>query len=206
MRILVLIGLLLLTNGSLYQIQPEKPTELSIRTCTHSFQPNMEETMMFFPDEFKFCLSVNTTKTAPSLLQDTSRTTFLQSTVSTILHEVGSPYRCQINFMGYGGEYRLAPDLGYYPHCQKSLSQYTNELLNENSKDLPAWNISNPHCPIQALPNSYRNFVSCDLEEGRWYELIFTSSIHYEVHREDKFYHQLWPTTAQPTSLNQKDI
>ncbi|KAI1718696.1 hypothetical protein Ddc_09343 [Ditylenchus destructor] len=182
----------LICAAAAFQIQPEKPTELKLRVCSHNLQPSHEETMMFFPNELRFCLTMKTSKTPDQLKRDSERTTFLQSTVSTTLHEIGSPYRCQINFMGYGGEYRLTPDLGYYPHCQKSLSLYTNELLNENQKDLPVWNISHPSCPIQALPNSYRNFLSCELNADRWYELLYTSSIHYEVFREHRLYHQLW--------------
>jgi len=137
------------------------------------------ETMLYFPETVKFCSSLTTNKNVITLARDRQRTTFLQPLVSVSIHEFGSDARCQINYMGYGGEYRLSPDLGYYTHCQRSISQYINQLVDREPK--PDWNASNPQCPIQDLPNSYRDYIACDLLPNRWYELDFSSSIRYEV-------------------------
>uniref|UniRef100_A0A914XUG8 Uncharacterized protein n=1 Tax=Panagrolaimus superbus TaxID=310955 RepID=A0A914XUG8_9BILA len=135
--------------------------------------------MLYFPDTVKFCASLTTNKNVLTLSKDRQRTTFLQPLLSIGIKEIGVQHRCQINFMGYGGEYRLSPDLGYYTHCQRSISQYINQLVDGEPK--PEWNASNPQCPIQELPNSYKDYLACDLVPLKWYELDFESSMRYEV-------------------------
>lgn len=44
-------------------------------------------------------MTLDTSKGGAALARDTRRTTFLQPIVSTIIREIGSPHKCQINFM-----------------------------------------------------------------------------------------------------------
>lgn len=125
--------------------------------------------LQFLPDSYKFCSSLTTSKNVISLARDRQQTTFLQPIVQLILHEVGAPHRCKIEFLGYGGEYRLSPDLGYYPTCQKPISQYISQLAAD--MDAPSWNVSTSNCPIQSLPYKYSDYLSCELVKNRWYEV-----------------------------------
>ncbi|KAI6208073.1 hypothetical protein M3Y96_00075900 [Aphelenchoides besseyi] len=163
-----------LTNSpfsiAIFQVGPERPLDFKIRSCSLQ-QPISEDTMLFFPDNLKFCSSIRTSKSVVSLAKDRQRTTFLQP-------------------MGYGGEYRFSPDLGWYPACQKPISNYVSQLAVSPSNS-PVWNVTNSHCPIQSLPSKYRDYLSCDLVKHRWYELSFKSSIRYEVFHKRR-YHQAW--------------
>jgi hypothetical protein len=116
------------------------------------------------------------------------------------------------------GEYRFAPDLGYYLPCQKAIAQHLDELA-EAEKDGPPkmgagksvlWNSTNPNCPLLALPGTIRvangivyfNFNhliplkelnACQLQEGQWYELVFRSAIQFEMLLPNQnIYQQLW--------------
>lgn len=148
-----------------------------------------EDTMLFFPESYKFCSFLRTSKNVISLAKDRQRTTHLKPLVQMTLHEVGSPYKCKIgkwlkfvqystpslDYLGYGGEYRLSPDLGYYPTCQKPINQYITQLAA--SIEIPTWNVSTTSCPIQSLPSKYREYLSCELVKNRWYEVsLFKSS------------------------------
>ncbi|KAI6225564.1 hypothetical protein M3Y95_00710500 [Aphelenchoides besseyi] len=182
-----------LTNSPLsiaiFQVGPERPLDFKIRSCSLQ-QPISEDTMLFFPDNLKFCSSIRTSKSVVSLAKDRQRTTFLQPMVYLTLHEIGSPYRCSVQYLGYGSEYRFSPDLGWYPTCQKPISNYVSQLAVSPSNS-PVWNVTNSQCPIQSLPSKYRDYLSCDLVKHRWYELSFKSSIRYEVFHKRR-YHQAW--------------
>uniref|UniRef100_A0A7E4VTU8 Uncharacterized protein n=1 Tax=Panagrellus redivivus TaxID=6233 RepID=A0A7E4VTU8_PANRE len=167
------------TVTAIHQISPEKPKDLRLRLCSHERQPMQIETMLYFPEAVKFCASITTNKNVITLAKDRQRTTFLQPLVSTTIREIDGTGSCKINYMGYGGEYRLSPDLGYYKHCQRSISKYISMLVDNESK--PKWNSTNSQCPIQDLPNTYKDYIACDLIPNRWYELEFRSSIRYEV-------------------------
>uniref|UniRef100_A0A914CE47 Uncharacterized protein n=1 Tax=Acrobeloides nanus TaxID=290746 RepID=A0A914CE47_9BILA len=147
------------------------------------------ETMLFFPNTVKFCAAVHTNKNVLHLAKDKQRTTYLSPIISFTLHEIGSPARCRMDFMGYGGDYRLTPDLGYYPHCLRSLSQYINQLVVGTAP--PLWNITNTQCPIHDLPKTYLDYISCDLVANKWYELNYDSSIRYETYHNNN-YRQFW--------------
>lgn len=36
-----------------------------------------------------------------------------------------------------------------------------------------------------------KDLLSCNIKENKWYELIFYSSIQYEIY-QDSYYHQFW--------------
>ncbi|KAI6234401.1 hypothetical protein M3Y99_00790600 [Aphelenchoides fujianensis] len=185
-----------------FELGAEKPVDFKIRSCSLQ-PPTSEDTMLYFSDGLKFCSSLRTTKSVVSLARDRLRTTFLQPMASgamgfvvtqsfkvyITIHEIASPWRCSIEYLGYGGEYRITPDLGFYPTCQKPISNYVSQLAASSTP--PVWNVTNSHCPIQSLPLKYRDYLSCDLVKHRWYELQFKSSIRYEVVRK-RHYHQAW--------------
>ncbi|KAI6178737.1 hypothetical protein M3Y98_00534000 [Aphelenchoides besseyi] len=177
-----------LTNSpfsiAIFQVGPERPLDFKIRSCSLQ-QPISEDTMLFFPDNLKFCSSIRTSKSVVSLAKRPTT-----NNVYLTLHEIGSPYRCSVQYLGYGGEYRFSPDLGWYPACQKPISNYVSQLAVSPSNS-PVWNVTNSHCPIQSLPSKYRDYLSCDLVKHRWYELSFKSSIRYEVFHKRR-YHQAW--------------
>ncbi|CAD5208199.1 unnamed protein product [Bursaphelenchus xylophilus] len=175
-------------NG-IYQITPEKPLEFKIQSCSSDQNPMREETMLFFPTNVRYCASVRTTKNGVSYVRDKGKTSYLKPVVHVTIHEIGSPHECEIEYIGYGGEYRISPDLGFYSTCSKPISKYINELAlgSEN----PQFNITMSSCPIHSLPRRYKDYLSCDLVRHRWYELTFHSYIRYEVFHKRKYF-QAW--------------
>ncbi|CAD5205919.1 unnamed protein product [Bursaphelenchus okinawaensis] len=186
---LVIITELLTRVFGVYQITPEKPLEFKIQSCSSEQNPMREETMLFFPENVRYCASLRTTKNGVSYIRDKNKTTYLKPVVEVTIHEIGSPHQCDLSFMGYGGEYRMAPDLGFYSTCAKPLSKYTDELAlgSEN----PSFNVTMSSCPIHSLPKKYRDYLSCDLVRHRWYELIYHSHVRYEVFHKRRYY-QSW--------------
>uniref|UniRef100_A0A914HIT9 Uncharacterized protein n=1 Tax=Globodera rostochiensis TaxID=31243 RepID=A0A914HIT9_GLORO len=191
-------------------ISAERPLRLSLRACTSQMQPFQLDTMLFFPPDLKFCASVESNKGAIALARDTRRSTYMNASVQLMLRPVGSSQRCTVEYTGYQGEYRFAPDLGYYQPCQRSIALLVEQLVeadkrsgqvggnannNNNSNngkqkhqapDLLLWrttdnsSASNPNCPIRALPGTIRALNACQLQAGHWYELAFRSAIHFE--------------------------
>ncbi|KAI6182308.1 hypothetical protein M3Y97_00365900 [Aphelenchoides bicaudatus] len=189
--------------ATVFQISPEKPIDFTIKACSHEKTPMEEDTMLFFPEGYKFCSALRTTKNVISLARDKQKTTYLQPLVQITLHEVGAPYKCKIDYLGYGGEYRLSPDLGYYPTCQKPINQYITQL--SANVETPSWNVSTSNCPIQTLPSKYRDYLSCELNRNRWYELYYKGSIRYEVYHKRR-YHQAWSNHTTATVIDLKKM
>ncbi|TKR95232.1 hypothetical protein L596_009429 [Steinernema carpocapsae] len=166
----------------------EKPLDFKIELCSHERHPMQSDTMLFFPEAVKFCASITTSKRHSHLEVDRRYTTYLQPVVTVTWKALDAYDKCKMEFIGYGGEYRLSPDLGYYTSCQRSISQYINHLVGHTT---PTWNITNPRCPIQGLPLSYKDYLACDFIENKWYQLEFKSAIKYENYY-NKLYHSHW--------------
>ncbi|KAL3125759.1 hypothetical protein niasHT_004209 [Heterodera trifolii] len=203
-------------------ISAERPLRLSLRACTSKMEPFQLDTMLFFPPELKICASVETNKGAAALARDTRRTTFLNASVQLWLRPVGSAQHCTVEYTGYQGEYRFAPDLGYYQPCQRSIALLIERLVeaderggdrgnssNEHMKqgrhrqnqwwpidqqsDANSATAGNPNCPIRALPGTIRSLNACQLQAGHWYELAFRSAIHFEqLLPARRLYQQHW--------------
>ncbi|KAK0422553.1 hypothetical protein QR680_007635 [Steinernema hermaphroditum] len=175
-------------DGVNRRIGAERPVDFKIELCSHERHPMHSETMLFFPETVKYCASLRTNKQHSQLEADRRFTTFLQPVVEVTWKALDSYDECTMEFIGYQGEYRLSPDLGYYTSCQRSISQYINHLVSHTN---PSWNITNPKCPLQGLPSSYKDYLACDFIENKWYQLEYKSAIKYETFY-NKLYHSHW--------------
>ena len=135
--------------------------------------------LKFFPSDLKICASIESNKGINALSRDRARTTHLRPLVFLSIRPVGSSLHCQLSFYvcspnnlkfsqifkGYQGDYRFAPDLGYYQTCQRSISQHLDKLV-EKEKDIlvdsksptsiPLLNSTTNNCPIHSLPGTIR--------------------------------------------------
>ncbi|KAK0422550.1 hypothetical protein QR680_007635 [Steinernema hermaphroditum] len=150
-------------DGVNRRIGAERPVDFKIELCSHERHPMHSETMLFFPETVKYCASLRTNKQHSQLEADRRFTTFLQPVVEVTWKALDSYDECTMEFIGYQGEYRLSPDLGYYTSCQRSISQYINHL----------------------------DYLACDFIENKWYQLEYKSAIKYETFY-NKLYHSHW--------------
>ncbi|CAK5078678.1 unnamed protein product [Meloidogyne enterolobii] len=161
-----------------------------LRACTSQLEPFQLDTMLFFPSDLKICASIESNKGINALSRDRARTTHLRPLVFLSIRP------------GYQGDYRFAPDLGYYQTCQRSISQHLDKLV-EKEKDIlvdsksptsiPLLNSTTNNCPIHSLPGTIRELNACKLKDGQWYELSFRSAIQYEILITEKnIYQQMW--------------
>ncbi|VDK79455.1 unnamed protein product [Litomosoides sigmodontis] len=171
-----------------YHIFPEKLIGLSMKACSYERQSFSDNVMVLFPEAVRSCGSFQTNKRQDDYENDLKHVTRLEPTVQIIWHEMGNPNTCELGYKGYQKNYRISPDLGYYIGCQKALSQYLSQLA---VRKIPVWNNSNANCPLKSLPRSYEGYLACDFIQGKWYEIIFTSAIRYELYHE-KVYKTFW--------------
>ncbi|EFO18016.1 hypothetical protein LOAG_10483 [Loa loa] len=169
--------LLLQHVAAFYHISPEKPISLSMEACSYERQLLNDNVVVLFPETLRSCGSFHTSKRQDDYDNDLKRVTSLVPTVQIIWHE-----------MGLSKNYRISPDLGYYIGCQKALSQYRSQLAIRKT---PIWNTSNANCPLKSLPKNYEGYLACDFMQGKWYEILFKSTIRYEVYHR-KVYRTFW--------------
>ncbi|KAL3998548.1 hypothetical protein ACH3XW_15500 [Acanthocheilonema viteae] len=171
-----------------YHISPEKLVSLSMEACSYEKQSLNNNFMVLFPEIVQSCGSFQTSKRQDDYDNDLKHVTSLEPTVRIIWHEIGNPNTCELGYKGYQKNYRISPDLGYYIGCQKALSQYISQLAIRKT---PIWNTSNANCPLKSLPKNYEDYLACDFTHGKWYEIIFKSTIRYEVYHK-KVYKTFW--------------
>uniref|UniRef100_A0A1I7VXX6 Uncharacterized protein n=1 Tax=Loa loa TaxID=7209 RepID=A0A1I7VXX6_LOALO len=169
--------LLLQHVAAFYHISPEKPISLSMEACSYERQLLNDNVVVLFPETLRSCGSFHTSKRQDDYDNDLKRVTSLVPTVQIIWHEMGNPNTCELEYKGYQKNYRISPDLGYYIGCQKALSQYRSQLAIRKT---PIWNTSNANCPLKSLPKNYEGYLACDFMQGKWYEILFKSTIRYE--------------------------
>ncbi|KAK6729423.1 hypothetical protein RB195_006464 [Necator americanus] len=143
--------------------------------------------MQYLPQPARFCLTMMSSKSQRDLARDQQSTVSIKPSVLFTWRQVTSARQCRFGFQGYQGEYRLSPDFGAYEECQYSLSRHTHALSEVLARGGPLskslrFNSSNPDCPINELPTTYADYVSCSLNANEWYILDWHSSIRYETY------------------------
>ncbi|EYC29279.1 hypothetical protein Y032_0006g2882 [Ancylostoma ceylanicum] len=143
--------------------------------------------MQYLPQPARFCVTMKSSKSQRDLARDQQSTVSIKSSVLFTWRQVTSARQCRFGFQGYQGEYRLSPDFGAYEECQYSLSRHTHALSEVLARGGPLskslrFNSSNPDCPINELPTTYADYVSCSLNANEWYILDWHSSIRYETY------------------------
>ncbi|VDM53004.1 unnamed protein product [Angiostrongylus costaricensis] len=175
LRVRPWLGVLLSAVGcGAIRITAETPVDFSILLCTHQ-RRHIHNHMQYLPQPARFCMTVKSSKSQRDLARDQQSTVAVSSSVLFSWRGVNSARQCQFGFKGYQGEYRLSPDFGAYEECQYSLSH--GPLSNTLQ-----FNSSNSNCPINYLPTTYVDYVSCSLNLNEWYILDWYSSIRYETY------------------------
>ncbi|CAJ0592872.1 unnamed protein product [Cylicocyclus nassatus] len=168
------------------RISAETPVDFSIQLCSHQ-RHHIYGHMQYLPQPPRYCVAMKSSKAQRDLVRDQQSTVSIKSNVLFTWRQVTSAQQCRFGFKGYQGEYRLAPDFGAYEECQYSLSRHTHALSEVLAKGGPLskslkFNSSNPDCPINELPTTYADYVSCSLNANEWYILDWHSSIRYETY------------------------
>uniref|UniRef100_A0AC35TPQ7 FZ domain-containing protein n=1 Tax=Rhabditophanes sp. KR3021 TaxID=114890 RepID=A0AC35TPQ7_9BILA len=167
-------------------ISPEIPVDFRIKICSHQRHPFKSDIMLYFPEAVKFCASISTNKNKRSLDKDKQKTTFIEPIVKIVFNAINAEYSCDIQYTGYHQEYRFSPDLGFYTSCQHSIAQYISSLV-EGKNTL--FDVKNPSCPIQKLPQTAQQYQACDLLQHTWYQVSFHSQIRFETFK-NRLYHK----------------
>ncbi|KAJ1362081.1 hypothetical protein KIN20_021497 [Parelaphostrongylus tenuis] len=148
--------------------------------------------MQYLPQPARFCMTVKSSKSQRDLTRDQQSTVSISPSVLFSWRRINGARQCQFGFKGYQGEYRLSPDFGAYEECQYSLSRHTYALSEVLALDGPLsmtlrFNSSNSNCPIDYLPTTYVDYVSCTLNLNEWYVLDWYSTIRYETYHNGAY-------------------